>query len=224
MPVQRLAQPSDYRTGSVPQCLLAMGSTPGHLQPHPVASKDVHLDVQGVSEERQEGRLRRSFKVSLQHFGFNPLAIHEFVAGSGMHHTCRQDTFRGHTMWSPVALLSPASPVRVSYALAAAVVHLPTVSLAQLQTFFVPAGTLNSTASVRLSQLRMLLARPACLQDYCRNVRARPVFMLLLPLLTFCILCTCGVLGVVLGANDYEREMRDRAQSAAVDWVSDLST
>eukprot|EP00878_Enallax_costatus_P013393 GHUV01014005.1.p1 GENE.GHUV01014005.1~~GHUV01014005.1.p1 ORF type:complete len:832 (+),score=111.45 GHUV01014005.1:893-3388(+) len=42
--------------------------------------------------------------------------------------------------------------------------------------------------------------------------------MLLLPLLTFAVLCTCGVLGVVLGANRYEQELRDRAESAAIDW------
>jgi hypothetical protein len=57
-------------------------------------------------------------------------------------------------------------------------------------------------------------------QDYKRNVRERPVFMMLPPLLTFCLLCTLSVAGVILGANQFENETRSRAASASLDFVS----
>jgi hypothetical protein len=60
------------------------------------------------------------------------------------------------------------------------------------------------------------------LQDYCSNVKARPAFMLLVPVLVFCVLCTLGIVGVKLGADQYEAETRARAQSVAMDWVSRL--
>jgi Na+-driven multidrug efflux pump len=60
------------------------------------------------------------------------------------------------------------------------------------------------------------------LQDYCSNVKARPAFMLLVPVLVFCVLCTLGIVGVKLGADQYEAETRARAQSVAMDWVSSV--
>lgn len=57
------------------------------------------------------------------------------------------------------------------------------------------------------------------LQDYWRNCKRRPVFMLGLPVLTFVVLCALSVLGVVLGADKYETDMRQTAESTAVDWV-----
>lgn len=57
------------------------------------------------------------------------------------------------------------------------------------------------------------------LQAYCRNVKARPLFMLLPPVLTFCVLCSLGVMGVALGADKFEADTRARAESAALDWV-----
>lgn len=51
-------------------------------------------------------------------------------------------------------------------------------------------------------------------------MRARPAFLLLLPALTFCILCTTGIVGVKLGADKYEADTRARAESVALDWVS----
>jgi hypothetical protein len=60
------------------------------------------------------------------------------------------------------------------------------------------------------------------LQEYCRNVKARPAFMLLVPVLVFCVLCTLGIVGVKLGADQFEAETRARAQSVAMDWVSML--
>jgi hypothetical protein len=74
-----------------------------------------------------------------------------------------------------------------------------------------------------LSQTCAALALPlvlVILQDYCRNVKARPAFMLLVPVLVFCVLCTLGIVGVKLGADQYEAETRARAQSVAMDWVS----
>lgn len=50
-------------------------------------------------------------------------------------------------------------------------------------------------------------------------MRARPVFMLLPPLLTFVVLCSLSVMGVVLGADKFEADTRARAESAALDWV-----
>lgn len=43
--------------------------------------------------------------------------------------------------------------------------------------------------------------------------------MLLLPMLTFCVLCALSVAGVVLGADGYEAESRLSASSTALDWV-----
>lgn len=51
-------------------------------------------------------------------------------------------------------------------------------------------------------------------------MRARPYFTLLPPLLTFLVLCALSVAGVTLGANQYERETRARAASAALDWAA----
>jgi hypothetical protein len=44
--------------------------------------------------------------------------------------------------------------------------------------------------------------------------------MLLVPVLVFCVLCTLGIVGVKLGADQFEAETRARAQSVAMDWVS----
>ena len=77
----------------------------------------------------------------------------------------------------------------------------------------------NHPYSPSMLEPRFLLLFSAATQKYWAHVKARPAFMLLLPLVTFAVLCTCGVLGVVLGANKYEQELRDRAQSAAIDWV-----
>lgn len=60
---------------------------------------------------------------------------------------------------------------------------------------------------------------PLMLQAYWRNVKARPWFMLLPPVLIFCVLCALGVMGVALGADKFEAESRSRAESAALDWV-----
>jgi hypothetical protein len=57
------------------------------------------------------------------------------------------------------------------------------------------------------------------LQAYWRNVNARPLFMLLPPVLTFCVLCSLSVMGVVMGADKFEADTRSRAESAALDWV-----
>jgi hypothetical protein len=43
--------------------------------------------------------------------------------------------------------------------------------------------------------------------------------MLLPPLLTFVVLCSLSVMGVVLGADKFEADTRARAESAALDWV-----
>jgi hypothetical protein len=51
-------------------------------------------------------------------------------------------------------------------------------------------------------------------------VRDRPAFMLLPPLLTFLLLASASVAGVVLGADKFEADTRGRAESAALDWVS----
>ncbi|KAI8471632.1 MAG: hypothetical protein J3K34DRAFT_416719, partial [Monoraphidium minutum] len=65
------------------------------------------------------------------------------------------------------------------------------------------------------------MERVACsFQDYRRNVRERPLFMLLPPLLTFALLCAASVAGVVLGASDMEADTRARAASAALDWAA----
>lgn len=56
-------------------------------------------------------------------------------------------------------------------------------------------------------------------QAYWRNVKARPLFMLLPPVLTFCVLCALSVMGVAFGADKFEAESRSRAESAALDWV-----
>jgi hypothetical protein len=58
------------------------------------------------------------------------------------------------------------------------------------------------------------------LQDFWRNVKKRPVFMLAVPVLTFLVLCSLSVAGVVLGANKYESDERNAADAAALDWVS----
>jgi hypothetical protein len=50
-------------------------------------------------------------------------------------------------------------------------------------------------------------------------VRARPLFMLLPPLLTFVVLCSLSIMGVILGADKFEADTRARAESAALDWV-----
>lgn len=44
--------------------------------------------------------------------------------------------------------------------------------------------------------------------------------MLLVPVLVFCVLCSLGIVGVKLGADQFEAETRARAQSVAMDWVS----
>uniref|UniRef100_A0A383VFW0 Protein kinase domain-containing protein n=1 Tax=Tetradesmus obliquus TaxID=3088 RepID=A0A383VFW0_TETOB len=59
-----------------------------------------------------------------------------------------------------------------------------------------------------------------CVSDYWSNVRARPAFMLLVPVLVFCVLCSLGIVGVKLGADQFEAETRARAQSVAMDWAS----
>jgi hypothetical protein len=56
-------------------------------------------------------------------------------------------------------------------------------------------------------------------QAYWKNVRSRPVFTLVPPVLIFCVLCALGVMGVALGADKFEADTRSRADSAALDWV-----
>jgi hypothetical protein len=63
-----------------------------------------------------------------------------------------------------------------------------------------------------------LLLLPDHVQDYWQNAKERPLFMLLPPLLVFCVLCTLSIVGVVLGANKFEADARARAASAALDW------
>lgn len=63
-----------------------------------------------------------------------------------------------------------------------------------------------------------LLLLPDHVQDYWQNAKERPLFMLLPPLLVFCVLCTLSIIGVVLGANKFEADARARAASAALDW------
>lgn len=60
------------------------------------------------------------------------------------------------------------------------------------------------------------------MQSYWRNVKQRPAFMLIPPIVIFCLLCGLSILGVVLGANKYEADTRARAESAALDWVGHL--
>jgi hypothetical protein len=59
-----------------------------------------------------------------------------------------------------------------------------------------------------------------CLQDCWCNVKERPVFMLAVPVITFLVLCSLSVAGVVLGANKFETDQRNAADAAALDWVS----
>lgn len=63
------------------------------------------------------------------------------------------------------------------------------------------------------------LPPPPPLQSYWRNVKERPLFVLLPPVLTFIVLCSLSVAGVMLGADEFESEARSRAESAAMDWV-----
>jgi hypothetical protein len=63
-------------------------------------------------------------------------------------------------------------------------------------------------------------AAAAAFQDVWRNVKERPMFMLAVPVLTFLVLCSLSVAGVVLGANKYETDQRNAADAAALDWVS----
>jgi hypothetical protein len=44
--------------------------------------------------------------------------------------------------------------------------------------------------------------------------------MLAVPVITFLVLCSLSVAGVVLGANKYETDQRNAADAAALDWVS----
>lgn len=60
------------------------------------------------------------------------------------------------------------------------------------------------------------------MQAYWRNVKERPCFMLLPPVLVFCVLCSLSVMGVVKGADKFEADTRSRAESAALDWVRKL--
>jgi len=60
------------------------------------------------------------------------------------------------------------------------------------------------------------------MQAYWRNVKQRPCFMLLPPVLVFCVLCSLSVMGVVMGADKFEADTRSRAESAALDWVRKL--
>jgi hypothetical protein len=69
-----------------------------------------------------------------------------------------------------------------------------------------------------LQQIRAVIL----MQAYWRNVKARPLFMLLPPVLTFCVLCSMSVMGVVMGADKFEADTRSRAESAALDWVGEL--
>lgn len=46
------------------------------------------------------------------------------------------------------------------------------------------------------------------------------MFMLAMPVLTFLVLCSLSVAGVVLGANKFESDQRNAADAAALDWVS----
>jgi hypothetical protein len=44
--------------------------------------------------------------------------------------------------------------------------------------------------------------------------------MFAVPIITFLVLCSLSVAGVVLGANKYETDQRNAADAAALDWVS----
>ncbi|WIA08278.1 hypothetical protein OEZ85_007721 [Tetradesmus obliquus] len=63
-------------------------------------------------------------------------------------------------------------------------------------------------------------ALASCFQDFWRNVKERPVFMLAMPVLTFLVLCSLSVAGVVLGANKFESDQRNAADAAALDWAA----
>jgi len=85
------------------------------------------------------------------------------------------------------------------------------------------APRLHSMQHHLLTQQHTPPPLPRNRQAYKRNARERPAFMLLPPLLTFCVLCALSLAGVILGANQYESESRSRAASTALDWVRCVS-
>lgn len=57
-------------------------------------------------------------------------------------------------------------------------------------------------------------------QDLLKNTRQHWTMMLLIPALTFCVFCTCGLVGVTMGANEIEKDLRTVARVAGAEWVS----
>ncbi len=83
------------------------------------------------------------------------------------------------------------------------------------------AAAFSEQASVKCEQFADISL--SVLQAYWRNVKARPLFMLGPPVLVFCVLCALGIMGVALGADKLEADERSRAESAALDWVSNVA-
>jgi hypothetical protein len=64
-----------------------------------------------------------------------------------------------------------------------------------------------------------VLQQTAILQSYIHNVRSRPLLTIAVPVVTFMVLCSLSIMGVILGATKLEYLERSRAESVALDWV-----